>query len=60
MTKHKVVTFAPFIVLATLIAVSLQLNRMLMIWKIQQTKARRYRIDSKNSSLFHLGDNNNN
>ena len=23
-------------------------------------KARRYRIDSKNSSLFHLGDNNNN
>ena len=23
-------------------------------------KERRYRIDSKNSSLFHLGDNNNN
>ena len=60
MTKRKVVTFAPFIVFATLIAVSLQLNGMLMIWKIQQTKARRYRIDSKNSSLFHLGDNNNN
>ena len=38
MTKHKVVTFAPFIVLATLIAVSLQLNGMLMMWKIQQTK----------------------
>ena len=38
MTKHKVVTFASFIVLATLIAVSLQLNGMLMIWKIQQTK----------------------
>ena len=38
MAKHKVITFAPIIVLATLIAVSLQLNGMLMIWKIQQTK----------------------
>ena len=38
MAKHKVITFAPIIVLATLIAVSLQLNGMLMMWKIQQTK----------------------
>ena len=38
MTKHKVVTFAPFIVLATIIAVTLQLNGMLMMWKIQQVK----------------------
>ena len=29
-------TFAPFIALATLRAVSLQLNGMLMMWKIQQ------------------------
>ena len=36
MTKHKVITFAPIIVLASLIAVSLQLNGMLMMWKIQQ------------------------
>ena len=38
MTKHKVITFAPITVLATLIAISLQLNGMLMMWKIQQTK----------------------
>ena len=35
-TKHKVITFVPIIALATLIAVSLQLNGMLMMWKIQQ------------------------
>ena len=38
MAKHKVITFAPIIVLATLIAVSLQLNGMLMMRKIQQAK----------------------
>ena len=34
--KHKIITFTPIIALATLIAVSLQLNEMLMMWKIQQ------------------------
>ena len=36
LAKHKVITFMPVIALATLIAVSLQLNGMLMMWKIQQ------------------------
>ena len=36
LAKHKVITFIPVIALATLIAVSLQLNGMLMMWKIQQ------------------------
>ena len=31
-----IITFVPVIALATLIAVSLQLNGMLMMWKIQQ------------------------
>ena len=34
--KHKIITFTPIIALATLIALSLQLNGMLMMWKIQQ------------------------
>ena len=34
--KHKIITFTPIIALATLIAVSLQLNGMLMMWTIQQ------------------------
>ena len=34
--KHKIITLTPIIALATLIAVSLQLNGMLMMWKIQQ------------------------
>ena len=38
MAKHKVVTFAPIIALATLIAVSLLSNEMLMMRKIQQAK----------------------
>ena len=36
MAKHKNITFSPILALATLIAVSLQLNGMLMMWKIQQ------------------------
>ena len=32
----KIITFAPIIALATLAAVSLQLNGMLMMWKIQR------------------------
>ena len=32
----KIITFAPIIALATLAAVSLQLNGMLMMWKIQK------------------------
>ena len=36
MAKHKVITFAPIIPLVTLIAVLLQLNELLMMWKIQQ------------------------
>ena len=36
--KHKVITFAPIIALATLIAVSLLSNGMLMMWKIQRAK----------------------
>ena len=38
MAKYKVVTFAPVIALATLIAVSLLSNEMVMMWKIQQAK----------------------
>ena len=34
--KHKIITSTPIIALATLIAVSLQVNGMLMMWKIQQ------------------------
>ena len=36
MTKHKILTFGPILALVTLKAVSLQLNGMLMMWKIQQ------------------------
>ena len=36
--KHKVIIYAPIIALATLTAVSLQLNEMLVMWKIQQAK----------------------
>ena len=36
--KHKVITFAPIVALAALIAVSLRLNGMLMMWKIQWAK----------------------
>ena len=36
LAKHKVITFVPIIALATLISVSLQLNGMLLMWKIQQ------------------------
>ena len=35
MAKHKVITFAPIIALATLIAVSLLPNGIIMMWKIQ-------------------------
>ena len=38
MAKHKVIIYAPIIALATLTAVSLQLNGMLVMWKIQQAK----------------------
>ena len=34
--NRKIITLTPIIALATLIAVSLQLNGMLMMWKIQQ------------------------
>ena len=55
--RHKDTTFVAIIALATLTAVSLmQLNRMLMMWKIQQGKVRRNRIHSKNPSRFHHGN----
>ena len=38
MAKEKVITFAPFIRLATHIAVSSQINVVLMTWKIQLVK----------------------
>ena len=38
MAKQKIITFVPFIALATVIAVLLQLNGMFIIWKIQQAK----------------------
>ena len=38
MAKHTVMTFAPIIALATLIAVSLLPNGIIMMWKIQQEK----------------------
>ena len=38
MSKYKVVTFAPVIALASLIAVSLLSNEMLMMRKIKQAK----------------------
>ena len=37
MAKNKKITFGPIIASVTLKAVSLQLNGMLMMWKIQQT-----------------------
>ena len=36
MPKHKILTFGPILPSVTLTAVSLQLNGMLMMWKIQQ------------------------
>ena len=36
MAKHIVITFTPFIALATVVAVSLQLNWIVMIWKMLQ------------------------
>ena len=39
MAKHKVISFGPAIItLATLVAVSLMSNGMLVMWKIQQAK----------------------
>ena len=54
--KHKV-TFAPVIALATLIAESLLLNGMLMMWKVEQAKQNDVElIQSKNSSRFYPGN----
>ena len=36
--RNRVITFAPIMALATLLAVSLQLNGLLMMWKIHQAK----------------------
>ena len=36
--RNLVITFAPIMALATLLAVSLQLNGLLMMWKIHQAK----------------------
>ena len=48
------VTFMPIIALATLKVVLLQLNGMLIMWKIQQAMyARQYHPDHQNSSRFH-------
>ena len=49
-------TFTPIIALATLRAISLQLNGMLTIWKIQQANARQCHPDHQNSSCFHPGN----
>ena len=38
MAKHKILTFGPILALVTLKAVSLQLNGILMMWKIQEAK----------------------
>ena len=48
MVKHKNLTFVPFIASATLKAVSLQLNGMLMMWKY----SRQYNTYGKISSLL--------
>ena len=47
--------FTPFIALATLIAVPLQLNGMLIMWKIQQAMGR-CRPGRQNSFHFHPGN----
>ena len=45
MAKHKVITFAPIIALATLTAVSVLSSEMFIMWKIQsQAKQLRSRI----------------
>ena len=36
--RNWVITFAPFMALATLLAVPLQLNGLLIMWKIHQAK----------------------
>ena len=51
MAKHKVMTFAPIIALATLIAVSLLPNGIIMMWKIQQEKR-----DDAEFIRFHHGN----
>ena len=51
-----IITLVPIIALATLKVVSLQLNGMLMMWKIQQANARLCNPDRQNSSCFHLGN----
>ena len=54
--KHKNYReFASFIAMATLIAVSLQLNGMLIVWKIQHAMGR-CRPGRQNSSRFHPGN----
>ena len=54
--KHKNYReFASFIGMATLIAVSLQLNGILIMWKIQQAMGR-CRPGRQNSSRFHPGN----
>ena len=54
--KHKNYReYASFIGMATLIAVSLQLNGMLIMWKIQQAMGR-CRSGRQNSSRFHPGN----
>ena len=49
-------TFAPIIALVTLRAVSLQLNGMLIMWKIQLANARQCHPDHQNSSCFYPGN----
>ena len=54
--KHKTYReFASFIAMATLIAVSLQSNEMLIMWNIQQAMGR-CRPGRQNSSRFHPGN----
>ena len=36
--RNRVITFAPIMALATLLALSLQLNGLLIMWKIYQAK----------------------
>ena len=60
-SKHgekKIITFAPIIAFATLKAVSLKLNEILMMWKIQQAAGlvNWCHLHRQSSSRFHLGN----
>ena len=54
--KHKILTFGPILASVTLKAVSLQLNGMLMMWKIQQAMQDDAIRTARNHPAVHPGN----